>query len=431
MERWSVDEVRGVAPDDAALKAATKLAGPGPWSDTGCTDALVWGKCQGSGSKPYQVSVDVLAPAYRCTCPSRKFPCKHALALLLLWAEEKLEAAADPAAFAADWAQERARKAEARAERAERGGAPKDPAAEAKRLESRLQTMDAALADFEVWLGDVVRGGVATMKGRWDDVCEEKGARLVDGMCPALAADVRGLPARIADTGTDAAIASLGRWWTVARAWRRREELDEATLGDLRVALGWAWDGDEIRARPHVADDWYVLGVRRVLQGRLTEQRTWLRGLTTNGTFVLLDFAAGGAPLPLPRLAGGTLTGELAPYPGSWPQRALLVDDPVAGPDSAPPDGIDIAAAVAARAAQRAANPLLGVTPVLLRAAILTQELVQDSSGSLPLVGEVAKTPSWEALALTGGGPTTVFGELDDDGFRPLTLAGTAGVMAL
>jgi uncharacterized Zn finger protein len=27
------------------------------------------------------VSVDLSGPAFRCTCPSRKFPCKHGLAL--------------------------------------------------------------------------------------------------------------------------------------------------------------------------------------------------------------------------------------------------------------------------------------------------------------------------------------------------------------
>ena len=76
-----------LAPDDASIKAALKLARPGPWSETGSTDTLVWGKCQGSGKTPYQVSVDLTGPAVKCSCPSRKFPCKHGLALLLLWVE--------------------------------------------------------------------------------------------------------------------------------------------------------------------------------------------------------------------------------------------------------------------------------------------------------------------------------------------------------
>ena len=79
------------APDAASLAAGRKLAVPGPWRETGCNDVLVWGQCQGSGKTPYQVSVDLTGPAYRCSCSSRKFPCKHALALLMLWSEGVLD----------------------------------------------------------------------------------------------------------------------------------------------------------------------------------------------------------------------------------------------------------------------------------------------------------------------------------------------------
>src|SRR3954447_1703206 len=106
MARWTEQQVVALAPDDRSVAAARKLARPGPWSDTGSTDTLVWGKCQGSGSTPYQVSVDLTGPAARCTCPSRKFPCKHGLALLLLWVagDGTVSDAAEPADFAGEWA---------------------------------------------------------------------------------------------------------------------------------------------------------------------------------------------------------------------------------------------------------------------------------------------------------------------------------------
>jgi len=101
--------VAGLAPDASSLAAARKLARPGPWSDTGSTETLLWGKCQGSGKTPYQVSIDLTGPAFRCTCPSRKLPCKHGLALLLLWVEGSgsVEEAAEAAGFAREWAAER------------------------------------------------------------------------------------------------------------------------------------------------------------------------------------------------------------------------------------------------------------------------------------------------------------------------------------
>lgn len=80
---WSEAQVLAVAPDEASVKAARKLAGQSGWSDLGAGSGLLWGRCKGSGKNPYQVTIDLSAPAYTCSCPSRKFPCKHALALLL------------------------------------------------------------------------------------------------------------------------------------------------------------------------------------------------------------------------------------------------------------------------------------------------------------------------------------------------------------
>ena len=136
MPRWTEAQVVKLAPDDASVTAARRLTNPAFWSDAGSTDILVWGKCQGSGKAPYQVSVDLAGPAFRCSCPSRKFPCKHALALLLLWVRGggAVADAEQAAAFAQEWADERAGRQATRQSRAERA-APPDPAAQAKRLE--------------------------------------------------------------------------------------------------------------------------------------------------------------------------------------------------------------------------------------------------------------------------------------------------------
>lgn len=46
---------------------------------------LIWGECAGSGKNPYYCSADYMEennPVFRCNCPSRQFPCKHAIGLL-------------------------------------------------------------------------------------------------------------------------------------------------------------------------------------------------------------------------------------------------------------------------------------------------------------------------------------------------------------
>ncbi|MYW01993.1 SWIM zinc finger family protein, partial [Streptomyces sp. SID3343] len=91
LERWTAEQVLALAPDAASRKAGDKLAVPRPWSRTGSAElagggGAVWGECTGSGATPYRTVVDLSGPASQCSCPSRKFPCKHVLGLLLLWA---------------------------------------------------------------------------------------------------------------------------------------------------------------------------------------------------------------------------------------------------------------------------------------------------------------------------------------------------------
>src|SRR5437870_9341638 len=107
VRRWTVDEVLKLAPDGSSAGAARRLSLSAVWSQAGSSGSLLWGRCQGSAREPYQVTIDLNEPSFRCTCPSRKHPCKHGLALLLLWAEGDGSVADDarPADVAAEWVQ--------------------------------------------------------------------------------------------------------------------------------------------------------------------------------------------------------------------------------------------------------------------------------------------------------------------------------------
>src|SRR5689334_13314279 len=296
MGRWTEAQVVRLAPDEASVTAARRLTNPALWSDTGSTEILVWGKCQGSGKQPYQVSVDLAGPAFRCSCPSRKFPCKHALALLLLWVQGNgsVADAEKPADFAGEWAAQRAE----RTERPARAATPADPEARAQRQTERLATMSAGISDFGMWLADVVRGGTVQARrqpyGWWDAAA----ARLVDAQLPGLADRVRAMGSEVnrrADWA-DHLLGELGRWWSAVQAWLRWDDLDEPSRADLRTYVGWAQATDDVRAGDTVTDAWLVLGAHRSDDGRLQQQRTWLHGEATGHVVQLLDFAAGGAP---------------------------------------------------------------------------------------------------------------------------------------
>ncbi|WP_420450841.1 SWIM zinc finger family protein [Ilumatobacter sp.] len=93
---WTVEQVEAIAPSAAAVTAARPLAVTGRWRSTGADDRVVWGSCQGSGAEPYDTVVDHEAVRSRCTCPSRRTPCKHALALLLMWTRDEVPPATPP-----------------------------------------------------------------------------------------------------------------------------------------------------------------------------------------------------------------------------------------------------------------------------------------------------------------------------------------------
>lgn len=425
----------GLAPDDASLAAARRLARPGPWSDTGSTDTLVWGKCQGSGRTPYQVSVDLAGPAFRCSCPSRKFPCKHGLALLLLWVDGSGSVAdvEEVAGFAQEWAAERAARGAAREASAQaRAGKVPDPDAQARRLEDRLTLMTAGMEELARWLGDLVRGGTATARRQPQAWWEGTAARLVDAQLPGIADDVRSVGSEVAWRAdwSERLLLALGRWWTATRAWAGRDALDPDELGDLRAYLGWSMPTDTVRAGDALPDRWTVLGAHRTDDGRLQQQRTWLRGAASGETVVVLDFAAGTQALPLARLAGSVLDATVARYPGRGVRRALFVDEPApVATDAALPGGTDVEGAHAWAAQVWAANPWTRRVPVGLAAVRVGVEQAVDPAGAG--VRLTTDADVWALLARTGGRPTDVFGELDHGRFRPLTIVHDGEVMAL
>ncbi|MET8144472.1 SWIM zinc finger family protein [Sphaerisporangium sp. NPDC005288] len=107
IERWSREQVLALAPDASSQKGAQSVSTPAKWPATGATPDVLWGECKGSGATPYRACVDLAEPAYRCTCPSRKFPCKHALGLLLLWSADGVPSADASPDWVTEWLEQR------------------------------------------------------------------------------------------------------------------------------------------------------------------------------------------------------------------------------------------------------------------------------------------------------------------------------------
>ncbi|MFJ6719411.1 SWIM zinc finger family protein [Streptomyces sp. NPDC091259] len=427
--RWTVAQVLALAPDEASRKAGGKLGGAGPWSQTGgSASGAVWGLCKGSGRTPYRTVVDLRGPAYKCSCPSRKFPCKHALGLLLLWAVEGVGDPARAPEWAGEWLAERAAKA-ARPAVAK----PVDEEAARKRAERRAARIAAGVGELEQRLADLLRGGLAGQEQAGYAPWEETAARMVDAQAPGLASRVRelgtipgcgpGWPARMLE---EFALLHL-----LDRAWLGVSGLPEQLAATVRTRVGLppSAEGEAVR------DRWLVLAQYDSVSpdGRLTTRRVWLRGLVSGRPALVLDFGPPGR-LPGPALPVGlVLEAEARFRPGSAGLRADLGDRGAAAvPDGRAPVGVRPQAALEAYGAALREDPWLESWPVVLGPVVpIPGEQgwrLADPEGTaalpVPLAGPGSRSRSglWQLAALSGGGPVTVFGEVGHRGFKPLTV---------
>ncbi|WP_225724976.1 MULTISPECIES: SWIM zinc finger family protein [unclassified Nocardia] len=422
-ERWTVAGVEALAPDASSVSAARKLAGR--WRDTGCGDGALWGLCRGSGAEPYRTVVDLSGPAYKCTCPSRKIPCKHALSLLFDWAEGKVGTAGEPPGFAAEWLAARAAKAAAGTETVARTANPATAA-------QRRVRVGAGLEELDIWLGDQVRTGLG-QTDRSFQTFEAIAARMVDAQAPGIASALRQLPA-IAMTRAEwpeLMLREFARLHLLAAAHRRLDELDPALQASVRGHIGYPTHAETVRDEPPVRDHWQVLGRRVTEEERLYTRRIWLYGRRTRRWALLVDHSFGtpnfAAEVPAPGLLADA---DVHFYPGAAPLRALWGAGYAAAQPftTLPVDDGSIATALTEHARALGADPWLRSWPVLLTAVTPVRHenswyVVESDGTALPLA--VLDEP-WRLLGIAGGYPVTLAGEWTADGLAPISVF-TAG----
>jgi hypothetical protein len=420
LERWSPAQVAALAPDPAALKGARTVAAASHWPASGRFQDVLWGLCRGSGKAPYQVAVDLDGPAYKCTCPSRKFPCKHALGLMLLWAEGGGAHPADPPAWVAEWQATRASRVKAAATRA---SGPPDPAAAAKRAQQRSERVASGVAELRQWLDDQVQQGLAGFTASGHQPFEAMAARLVDAQAPAAAASVRrlGSIAGVGPQWADRLLGELGLLRLLVSAYERVDTLPDPLAATVRTRIGFPVASDDVLAGPRVRDRWQVLGQVDSDDGMLMSRRVWLRGEGTGRFALVLTFAAAGQSLGSDLLAGTELNADLCFYPGALPMRALVAERISAAEPLAEPSGAQSLRATLGRwSAALAAEPWRYDVPVLLDSVVPSGDgwLADTAGEALPLAP--GHREPWWLLAAAGAQPATVAAEWSPNGLRPL-----------
>lgn len=437
MSILTAEQVLALAPDASSAKAASALSVPTRWVSVGGTSQAVWGECQGSGKTPYQTQLDLSDLGSRCSCPSRKFPCKHALGLLLLRSHDPSAfQEGTPPAWVDEWLASRAGRQKTKAERSARQDS--DPGAKSRRLEARDEKIRAGLEELGLWTRDLVRGGLAPLGSQPYRFWELMAARLVDAQAPGAARLVRelaGLPAS-GEGWPERLLERLGRLHLLVEGYRRLEELPAELQAELRAALGWNPDAASVLSGPPYPGPWAVVGQISEQQERLTVRRTWLSG-PEGQEALILDFAPASAPLA-PALPVGTLQeAELCFYPAALPLRALIRWQHGQTPLRALPGHPDIPSALRRFAGALARNPWLERFPFTFERVYVRPPdgntagwQLQDELGhTLPLAASFQA--GWPLLAFSGGDSVSLSGEWDGQTLQPLAVGDAQGWHAL
>ncbi|MFE3514867.1 hypothetical protein [Streptomyces sp. NPDC059166] len=297
--------------------------------------------------------------------------------------------------------------------------------AAARRAGRRAERITAGAQELERRLADLLRGGLAAAERPDFGLWEETAARMVDAQAPGLASRVR-------DLGT---VAASGPGWPgrlleecallhlLDSAWFGVGGLPRPLAATVRARVGLTASADD----PALRDRWLVLARYDTPDGRIVTRRTWLQGRRSRRIVLLLSYVAPGRAPAQALPVGAVIDAEMTPYPSGAGLRAELgtrFTEPVAADE--PPAGVTAAEALTAYGHALRDDPWLDAWPAVLRDVIPVPsgdgwQLTGAADGSsLPVTPAALSRPGlWTLVALSGGGPLTVFGECGHRGFDP------------
>lgn len=423
---WTEDHLRSAVTDAATLKRGLDLAMPSKWKNLGTSPRAIWGECQGSGSKPYQTTIDIAGPAFKCSCPSRTFPCKHGAGLMVLVVRQNsfFGAAAEPD-WVSTWLAKREAKEIAKAEPSPTK-APADPEAQARREAQRQKRMADGVNELERWLLDVARTGLATLQTQPLSTWEAQAARMVDAQLPGLANRVREMWAMRGERSGELRDA-LGELFLLVQAAQRSTELPPELSEEVQQQLGVVVKKEDVlNDSAPINDQWWVLGQIITDEERLTQRRTWLFGLRGKRYALLLDHAFGSQGFASTYITNAVYEGALHFYPGSYPLRAIAEElhfRPEVSPDEHPAS--DPMTSLQQLVDGIAANPWSRQFPMWLTGVVPTTHkerwYVRHTSGLLPM--RCTDAEGWALAAQSGGVPMNIFGEWNGRALLPVRAA--------
>lgn len=227
---------------------------------------VIFGQCQGSGKTPYECSCDFGRPenpTYRCSCPSRQFPCKHCIGLM--YAYTKNAAAFKEADLPASL-QEKREKAEVRAEK-KKEAASKPKQVNKSALEKKIKAQLEGITLLEQLTESLVTIGIGNMNAKSAREIEQRAKQLGDAFLPGAQSALRSYTTLFHDEDSakepnsiarekiySDALDHLSRLYALAKQGRiylekrlADPDLQPETDSTIAAWLGHAWQLAELR----------------------------------------------------------------------------------------------------------------------------------------------------------------------------------------
>lgn len=409
------EQVTQLAPDAASVKAGRGLATtPSKWPLLGCGERAIWGHCQGSGSTPYQTVIDATNIAFKCSCPSNKFPCKHSLGLLYLYATraDSFLLAEEPDWVTA-WLSKREEKAEKKEQKA-KSQAPVDEVAQAKRQTGRHQKVLGGIDDLQIWMKDLLRNGLLNVPERAYSLFENMTRRMVDAQASGVAGRLRAIQGLnfYSDSWKYELTDKLSKLYLLTEGYKHLDSLSDPWKAEIRSQIGYPQAKEEVLAGELIADRWLVLHQRSRKINELKTETFWLYGMRSRRFGIYLNFTMPGALLEHPIFSGSVYDGELCFYQGVGTLRALFKSFTLSTDSFLPSFCADLSVASQTYREAIQQNPLAEEVPVLVENLKLITAgnhfFIKDGNGkSLPV--RMDETARIDLLAITGGRPFAAF----------------------
>ncbi|MDE7000578.1 MAG: SWIM zinc finger family protein [Lachnospiraceae bacterium] len=277
MREVTEQQILALAPNPAAASNGKKISQKGGFVKLERTqdDTLYMGECTGSSKNNYITSADYIDednPVFRCTCPSRQFPCKHSLALMyemlakkefgicevpedILKKREKKQAKESKANEAAKPESEMTEEEKQKAEKKKASAARTAKNAKVKKLKSQLEGLDMV----EKVVNELMAAGLGTIGGAslktYQQLAKQMGDYYLPGpqrLCNQLLIEITAFQKDQDEAHYDAAISVLEKLWTLIKKSRQyineKLENDDVALEDtvLYEELGGIWKLSEL-----------------------------------------------------------------------------------------------------------------------------------------------------------------------------------------